>query len=189
MGGPVTRYLQHLLPDEKNTVLLTGYQSPGTVGHQLQSLAGVPIATRELLGGNLCCKDTQLSMKPVRAEIRKAHGYSGHADQHGLLDFLRRRGRKRTIWTAPTAFLTHGSADARRDLAVALEASALQGQKEAVKVELPADECGWYDLDRGERKTEELESGAVAGQTVSKVSVVSRPGMRFQHESTCRPVD
>ncbi len=97
-GGRVLHHLRRFLPESRNTVLLVGYQSPGTRGRSLED--GVP----ELkLHGQYV---------PVRAHIRKISGLSAHADYTELIAWLR------ASHIQPSrVFVTHGepaSADAMR---------------------------------------------------------------------------
>lgn len=73
-GGRVLHHLERMLPDDRNTVVLTGYQSVGTRGRALADGA------------------TQLKMHggfvPVRAEIVRDDEFSVHADASELLDWL-----------------------------------------------------------------------------------------------------
>ncbi len=97
-GGRVIHHLKRFLPDPRNTVLLVGYQSPGTRGRSLEDGAD------ELkIHGQYV---------PIRAQIRKLAGLSAHADRREIIDWLRasRVAPRRT-------FVTHGepaSADAMR---------------------------------------------------------------------------
>jgi metallo-beta-lactamase family protein len=74
-GGRVVHHLKHMLPDRRNTVVLTGYQAVGTRG-------------RALLDGA-----TELKMHgqyvPVRAEIVADEEFSVHADADELVAWLR----------------------------------------------------------------------------------------------------
>ncbi len=73
-GGRVVHHLQRYLPDRRSTVVLVGFQAPGTRGHALEQGA------RELrMFGTLV---------PVRAEIVTAPAFSVHADQDELIDWL-----------------------------------------------------------------------------------------------------
>jgi metallo-beta-lactamase family protein len=73
-GGRVVHHEHNYLPDPKNTILLTGYQTPGTLGWMLQE-------------GN---KDVRIAgeVVPVRAKIITIEGYSGHKDSDALLAFV-----------------------------------------------------------------------------------------------------
>jgi metallo-beta-lactamase family protein len=88
-GGRIRHHLKHHLPDPRTTVLFIGYQVPGTLGRRLVDGATVV----RLYGEEV----------PVRARIEMLEGFSAHADQSALLDWLRNLGR-------PPAqlFLVHG---------------------------------------------------------------------------------
>jgi metallo-beta-lactamase family protein len=92
-GGRVLYYLSRLLDNEKNTVLLVGYQAPGTRGNLLRSGA-----TEIKMQGNYY---------PVRAEIRQISSLSAHGDQADLLWWLGH------FKEAPLqVYLNHGEAQA-----------------------------------------------------------------------------
>ncbi len=73
-GGRVLHHLEHLLPDNRNAVVLAGYQAAGTRG-------------RALLDGaaHLKMHGRQVA---VRAEILADEEFSVHADRSELLDWL-----------------------------------------------------------------------------------------------------
>ena len=73
-GGRVVHHLRYLLPQARNTVLLTGYQAIGTRGRDLQDgVREVKIAGRYV---------------PVRAEVVTLDDFSVHADADELLTWL-----------------------------------------------------------------------------------------------------
>ena len=75
-GGRVVHHLQYLLPDRRNTVVLTGYQAAGTRGRSLIDGAHeVKIMGRYV---------------PVRAEIVNDEEFSVHADASELVDWVQR---------------------------------------------------------------------------------------------------
>jgi len=89
-GGRVLHHLQHLLPDARHTVVLTGYQAVGTRGRQL-----VEGATElKMFGGYV----------PVRAEVVVDPGFSVHADATELLTWPCRLHQKPS--TSSTASLS-----------------------------------------------------------------------------------
>ncbi|WP_242928944.1 MBL fold metallo-hydrolase RNA specificity domain-containing protein [Pontibacter vulgaris] len=96
-GGRVLYYLARLIGDSKNTVLLVGYQAPGTRGNLLRSGAS------ELkMQGNYYA---------VHAEIRTISSLSAHGDQADLLWWLGHFKK------APKqVFLNHGEAQASEAL-------------------------------------------------------------------------
>lgn len=92
-GGRILHHLKHYLPDPRNKVLLVGYQSVGTRGWRLQQ------GEEEIkIHGDWI---------PVRAEVSKLEGFSGHADYGEIDRWLR------GFSTPPQrTFLTHGDPEA-----------------------------------------------------------------------------
>ena len=73
-GGRVVGHLRNLIDDPKATILFVGYQGEGTLGAHLQAGA------REVrLDGQV---------RRVRCQIRSISGFSAHADESELLDWL-----------------------------------------------------------------------------------------------------
>lgn len=97
-AGRIKHHLRHNLWRPESTVLFVGYQAPGTKGARL-------------LGGADFIRIHGEDVK-VRADIRQIDGYSSHADQNGLLDWLG------GFTTMPrTIFLVHGEPDGAKTLA------------------------------------------------------------------------
>jgi metallo-beta-lactamase family protein len=97
-GGRILHHLKHRLPDPRNTVLFTGFQSNGTRGQLLKDGA------REIkIHGELV---------PVRAAIRSMESFSGHADTDEIMQWLQgfKSPPKRT-------FIVHGEPDSSAALA------------------------------------------------------------------------
>jgi len=101
-GGRVLGHLRILIDDPAATLLFVGYQGVGTLGAHLQ--AG---ATTVKLDG----QDRQ-----VRCKIRSISGFSAHADEPELLDWLRHFAEGKSAG-APgfprTVFLVHGDPEAQ----------------------------------------------------------------------------
>jgi len=73
-GGRIVHHEKLYLPDPNSILLLTGYQTPGTLGRFIQDGAKrVRVAGEEV---------------PVHAEVRNIGGYSGHKDSDALLNFV-----------------------------------------------------------------------------------------------------
>ncbi len=73
-GGRVLHHEINYLPDANNTLLLTGYQSQGTIGRMIQDGAKVVRINGEDV--------------PVNAKVVFIDGYSGHKDSDHLLQFV-----------------------------------------------------------------------------------------------------
>lgn len=73
-GGRIRAHERAYLPDENASVLLTGYQAPGSLGRRIQEGAKEVVIDGERVA--------------VRARVRALTGYSGHADRDALLSFV-----------------------------------------------------------------------------------------------------
>ena len=105
-GGRVVGHLRHLIDDPAATILFVGYQGEGTLGAHLQA------------GAKQVKLDGQV--RTVRCQIRSISGFSAHADESELLDWLRRfsAGKQSGAPGYPRrVFLVHGDPEAQ----VALE--------------------------------------------------------------------
>jgi metallo-beta-lactamase family protein len=92
-GGRVVHHLKAFAPDERNTILFTGYQAGGTRG-------------AALVGGANAIK-IHGQYVPVRAKVASLENLSGHADYAEILDWLR------PLQTPPRrVFITHGEPEA-----------------------------------------------------------------------------
>ncbi len=73
-GGRILHHEANFLPDSNNTLLLTGYQSVGTLGRIIQDGAKVVRINGQEI--------------PVKANIEFIEGYSGHKDSDHLIEFV-----------------------------------------------------------------------------------------------------
>ena len=92
-GGRIRHHLKHNLWNEKNTILFVGYQANGTLGRIIYDGA----KEVKIYGETI----------EVKAEIQLLAGVSGHADQQGLMNWLRRFETKPKI-----VFVNHGEDEA-----------------------------------------------------------------------------
>ena len=100
-GGRVLHHLLRLLPDNRNTVVLPGFQSEGTRGRLLADGAKAV----KMLGRYV----------PVRADVVVLDAFSAHADADEMVAWLRGAPR------APdAAYVVHGEPDAAAALAARL---------------------------------------------------------------------
>ncbi len=101
-GGRILTYLRYLIEDEKNIILLAGYQAEGTRGRQL--LEG---AHEIKIFGKYCA---------VKAKVLHIQSLSAHADQGELLEWVSH------IKNIPeNVFLIHGEETARDALRVKIK--------------------------------------------------------------------
>jgi metallo-beta-lactamase family protein len=97
-GGRVVHHLKYLLPQARNTVLLTGYQAIGTRGRDLvNGVREIKIAGRYVR---------------VRAEVLQLEDFSVHADADELVDWLGELSEP-----PETVHVVHGEVEASRALA------------------------------------------------------------------------
>ncbi len=76
-GGRIVNYLKAMLGDKRHNVLFVGYQAKGTPGHEIQTYGPK--------GGYVYLDGERID---VRAGIASIGGYSAHADQKGLVEFV-----------------------------------------------------------------------------------------------------
>lgn len=101
-GGRILHHLKDFLPDPACTLLFIGYQGQGTLGYAIQHGA-----QQARIDG---------TKYPVRCRVRSISGFSAHADEHELEDWVRNfaaaggsvggDGRPKRV------FVVHGDPDA-----------------------------------------------------------------------------
>ncbi|MEY4059866.1 MAG: hypothetical protein RL551_1122 [Pseudomonadota bacterium] len=97
-AGRIVHHLQNNLPRAQNAIVITGFQAYGSLGRRLVDKA----AKVRLFGEEV----------QVRASVHTIGGLSAHADQAGLLDWLR------GFESAPkSVFVVHGEPEASAVLA------------------------------------------------------------------------
>lgn len=101
-GGRVRHHLKHNLWDKKNSVIFVGYQANGTLGKLLQD----GIDKVKLVGEDIV----------VNAEIHSLGGFSGHADELMLLEWIGTFKNK-----VKKVFLIHGEDEERDALKLIIE--------------------------------------------------------------------
>ena len=119
--GRIKHHLKHNLWNPKSTILFVGYQAPGTLGYNIVNGAKkVKIFGEEIA---------------VNARIEYIEGYSGHADQEGLMNFIYSFIKK-----PDHIFLVHGEPEAQDVLREKIE------KETNIKIDAP--EFGeTYELD------------------------------------------
>jgi metallo-beta-lactamase family protein len=96
-GGRIVDHLAHGLADARNDVFFVGYQAHGTPGYDIVKYGSRP-------GGYARFHDTKIT---IRANVEQLSGYSAHADQQGLLEWVQampqKPGRIKLVHGDPTA--------------------------------------------------------------------------------------
>ncbi|MEW5009163.1 MAG: MBL fold metallo-hydrolase [Cycloclasticus sp.] len=82
-GGRMVNYLQALLPDARNDVLFVGYQAQGTLGRDIQTYGP--------RGGYVFIDGERVD---IQAKVYSLSGYSAHAGQQDLINFVKRMRKK-----------------------------------------------------------------------------------------------
>jgi metallo-beta-lactamase family protein len=147
-GGPAAWWLPKLITSTRNTVALAGYCSASTVGGQLLSLAQASPEGRQRLTGSLAWPGgVTIPLAEIAADIVALSGYSAHADQTGLIDWVLNYHKDELRLAGKAVFIQHGGDLQREGLARAIEArAAVEGV--AVRTLAPADPNLWFDLDK-----------------------------------------
>lgn len=100
-AGRIQHHLKNNIEDPNNTIIIVGWQAPNTLGHRLvDRLPVVRIFGREY---------------HRRAEVVTLNGFSGHADQPDLLDWVRGFQKR-----PEKIFVVHGEPEGSEALAARL---------------------------------------------------------------------
>ena len=112
-GGRILHHLRTRIGDPKNTILITGWQAPNTLGRKIvEGQEMVKVFGEEF---------------PLKARVEQITGFSGHADREGLLGWAGAMEKKPEI-----TFMVHGEAEGSQALA-----TALREQLNFPRVEIP----------------------------------------------------
>jgi len=100
-SGRILHHLRNRITDSRNTILITGWQAPNTLGRRI--VERQPIV--KIFGEEY----------PLKAQVEILTGFSGHADREGLLAWasVMKKKPKRT-------FIVHGEEEAATELAESL---------------------------------------------------------------------
>lgn len=140
-AGRIRHHLKHNLWRPESTIVFVGYQAPGTLG-------------RQLVDGE---KEVRLFGEDitVTAKVAFIDGYSGHADQDGLLGWVDAMRNKPT-----QIVLVHGESDAMEDFAVSIQ------EKFGIPAQAPAfGETVIFGAEVPERVGKEVAADAEAVRT------------------------
>ncbi|MCC6934674.1 MAG: MBL fold metallo-hydrolase [Candidatus Yanofskybacteria bacterium] len=99
-GGRILHHESRYLPDNRNTILFIGYQVEGSLGRRIRD--GAKDVT--IFGNHI----------PVRCHMRTIGAYSAHADQNGLIEYIRQANQGDSL---KKCFVVQGEEDAAQTLA------------------------------------------------------------------------
>jgi metallo-beta-lactamase family protein len=100
-GGRIVSYLKALIEDKRTDILFVGYQGQGTIGRTIQKY-GPRHGWVEIEGQRYT----------INAQVHTISGYSAHADQRNLVNFV-----KRMRYKPKEIRLVHGDEETKRVLA------------------------------------------------------------------------
>ncbi|MGX5914803.1 MBL fold metallo-hydrolase [Aliidiomarina sp. Khilg15.8] len=144
-GGAVTHWLPNVARSENSLICLTGFASPSSVAGQLSKLKGVDQSERRRLRGSIKIESANLEIpfREISCGLNILRGYSGHADQSGLLNWLFWSFKGEDKRVAPHIFIQHGNDNERRALEKAIYD---RNDKESLTVKLPSQREYTYEL-------------------------------------------
>jgi metallo-beta-lactamase family protein len=121
-GGRIRSHEKKYLPDPNASVLITGFQAPGSLGRRIQD------GLKEVVIDGEHVK--------IRAKISALTGYSGHKDRDGLLEFAEKASE-----TLKKIFVVMGEPKASQFLAQRIQdflgvSAAVPRQGDSVEIEL-----------------------------------------------------
>lgn len=100
-GGRIIDHLENDLDNSKSDILFVGYQAKGTIGRDIIKYSRLNDGYVKLNGYKI----------PIKAKIHKMTGYSAHADQNGLIAFVKEMPSKPKLIK-----LVHGELKAKKIL-------------------------------------------------------------------------
>ncbi|MEA2084639.1 MAG: MBL fold metallo-hydrolase [Thermodesulfobacteriota bacterium] len=104
-GGRIIEHLRQGLGDSRNDIFFVGYQAKGTPGRDI-------IRYADRANGYVILKG---AITPIKAKIHTLTGYSAHADQKGLINWVKSMPQK-----PGRIKLVHGESKPRKTLAAEL---------------------------------------------------------------------
>jgi len=93
-GGRITHHFKHRIWDKKNAVIFVGYQAEGTLGREIvEGTKWINIFGEDII---------------VKASIHTINGFSAHADQKGILHWIKPMKNLKKV------FLVHGEFESQK---------------------------------------------------------------------------
>ena len=148
-NGAAAQWLPTLLGNSRNIVASTGYTPSGAVLTQLMAVGPTPPQERKRHTGKIEWENGQvIRARDIAADVVRMTGYSAHADQQDLVNWMFHRHADQEVRTAPVVFVQHGEDPQRGGLACALKARAAGlGQELTIEQPQPCINGTWYNLE------------------------------------------
>jgi metallo-beta-lactamase family protein len=108
-GGRIVSYLKQFLKDETADIIFVGYQARGTLGRNIQKYASITDKSKSAKTGYVFIDGKRID---INASVHTISGYSAHADQNGLINFV-----KRMRYKPKHIKIVHGDENAKEILA------------------------------------------------------------------------
>ena len=108
-GGRIVNYLKQFLNDKTAGVLFVGYQAQGSLGRDIQKYGSITDKSKSAETGYVFIDGKRID---INAGVHTISGYSAHADQHGLINFVKRMRHQPKLIK-----IVHGDAYAKAALA------------------------------------------------------------------------
>ena len=155
--GRIKHHLKHNLWNPNSTILFVGYQGVGTLGYTIVNGA----ETVKIFGEEIA----------VNARIEYIEGYSGHADQQGLMNFIYSfREKPKHI------FLVHGEKEAQETLKEKI--------LEDIGIDVTIPEYGeTYKLDEQLQMVDKIErrvSGKLRREVIDRLNLIKREMLEME---------
>lgn len=144
--GRIKHHLKHNIWNPNSTILFVGYQAPGTLG-------------RKIVNGDKMVKIFGEEIS-VHARVEYIEGYSGHADQESLMDFVYSFIKK-----PKHIFLVHGEPEGQEILK-----GKIVGET-SIPVSIP-DYGETYDLDQTIKMVDKIENKSA--QNFLRLEIIER---------------
>lgn len=147
--GRIKHHLKHHIWNPNSTILFVGYQAPGTLGRRIVDGA----KTIKIFGEEIA----------VNARIEYIEGYSGHADQEWLMNFIY------SFITKPKhIFLVHGEPEGQRILQEKIT------QEAKIPVIIPEFGEVYSIKDEIIEKVDQLESTVTERESTPRAEVIEK---------------
>lgn len=176
-GGAVAAWLPAILPSMNGIVALVGYASETSVAGSLARLVNTPLSERARDNSYLVWdRGVTFPISRIGASIFQLRGYSAHADQNGLLNWLYRPYKGVSNAAGRVVFIQHGGNTQRSYLESAVRKRAQEYGKN-VEVFQPSDPQEWWDLERGARA---LSTESKKAEIAAKIARLIEEAQRLE---------